>query len=222
MSCRQSRLSKGMEAFISRINADGPSAKRPPHMLLELPLRLLIVCLLALLAAGCDRQKPPEAQGAAPGAEAKVEGKFTIDRSGAGRAAPEVSFKDPDGEDVTIAAFEGKPLLVNLWATWCAPCIAEMPALDLLAARRGDVQVLAVSQDSPDAAEKVADFFRDRKLAKLEPYMDPDIALMTGLGAANLPTTILYDASGKEVWRVSGAMDWTGEEAAKLLAEVRP
>ncbi len=184
-------------------------------------MRLSIVCLLSLLAAGCDRQKPPEAQGEAPVAAAKVEGKYTLDRANAGKAAPQAVFKDPDGEDVTLASFEGKPLLVNLWATWCAPCIAEMPALDRLAAQRPDLQVLAVSQDAPDAADKVAAFFADRKLAKLEAYMDPDIALMSALGAPNLPTTILYDASGKEVWRVSGAMDWTGEEAARLRAELK-
>lgn len=188
-------------------------------MLLELPLRLSIVCLLALLAAGCDKENPATGQGGEPVVN-EVESGVIVDRSHAGSAVPAATFKDPDGEDVTLAAFEGKPLLVNLWATWCAPCVAEMPTLDQLAANRADLQVLAVSQDMPGSEAKVASFFEERKLSKLEAYIDPEIALMSALGAPNLPTTILYDAKGREVWRVTGGMDWAGEEAKALLAEL--
>lgn len=221
MSWRQSRLSKAMEAFISRISADGPSAKRPPHMLLELPLRLSIVLLLALLVVGCDRQKPDMPQGEAsgtnqPASDAKAS---KIDRSHAGKAASQVQFNDPDGAKVSLADFEGKPLLLNLWATWCAPCVAEMPTLDALAARDEGLQVLAVSQDIAGQEAKVAAFFEERKLSRLEPYRDPEMEMMTALEAGVLPTTILYDSKGREVWRMVGAMDWTGDEAAKLIGE---
>jgi hypothetical protein len=74
-----------------------------------------------------------------------------------------------------------------------------------------------ISQDL-DGAAKVTPFFEKAKFAALVPYLDPDVKFSTGYGV-NLPTTILYDAQGKEVWRVSGDMDWDGETAAKWIAE---
>ncbi|MGL4301888.1 MAG: TlpA family protein disulfide reductase [Sphingomonas sp.] len=145
--------------------------------------------------------------------------KAVIDRSHKGEAAPSVGFADPQDKQVTIASFKGKPVLVNLWATWCAPCVAEMPTLDkLAAARAGKLTVLTVSQDM-DGQSKVLPFFEKGGYKTIKPYIDAQ----NGLGIAykaNLPTTILYDASGHEVWRASGGMDWTGKDAEALLGEV--
>ena len=183
-------------------------------------MRLLIALLLIFSAAGCDRQKAPDPQAGAPdGSAAPAAGE--VDRSKAGRAAPDLAFLDPEGESASLADFRGKPLLLNLWATWCAPCVAEMPTLDALAARENGVRLLAVSQDMAGQEAKVAAFFEERELDHLQPYLDPELALMTGLGASVLPTTILYDAEGREVWRVVGALDWTGPEAARLIDEAR-
>ncbi|WP_066548289.1 MULTISPECIES: TlpA family protein disulfide reductase [unclassified Sphingomonas] len=179
--------------------------------------------LLALVSGGCDRQSPGAeqaagdpagniTQAAAPAATGK------LDRSHKGEAAPDFAFATPDGRKATIAAFSGTPVLVNLWATWCAPCIAEMPTLDALAVREGDsLRVLTISQDL-DGAAKVTPFFAARGFKKLEPWLEPDLQFSTTM-QANLPTTILYDAQGREVWRVAGGMDWAGAEAAKLIAE---
>jgi thiol-disulfide isomerase/thioredoxin len=145
-----------------------------------------------------------------------------IDRSHAGEIAPTIEFTDPDGEPVSLADFRGQPLLLNLWATWCAPCVVEMPALDALAARGDAIRVLAVSQDMEGQEAKVAAFFEERRLKSLEPYQDKQLGLMEKLNAEVLPTTLLYDSEGREVWRVTGAFDWTGAEATKLLAEARP
>lgn len=140
-----------------------------------------------------------------------------LDRSHKGEAAPAFPFVDAQGKKHTLADFRGKPVLLNLWATWCAPCVKEMPTLDALAAREGDrLQVLTISQDF-DAA-KVAPFFAEKKFRKLQPYRDPDLAFSTQLGV-NLPTTILYDAAGREIFRMSGDADWSGDAAAKLIAE---
>ena len=109
--------------------------------------------------------------------------------------------------------------MLNLWATWCAPCVAEMPTLDALAARQKQVKVLAVSQDVAGQEAGVAAFFSERKLASLEAYQDPEMALMERIEVDTLPTTILFDRDGKEVWRVVGALDWNGREAAKLIGE---
>lgn len=128
-----------------------------------------------------------------------------------------MAFFDPAGKKITLAAFRGQPTLVNLWATWCAPCIKEMPSLDAAAdAMKGKVRVVAISQDMQ--REKVAPFFAERKLANLAPYVDPDLGLSLSY-RVNLPTTIMLDAEGRELWRVSGAMEWNGAEAKALMAE---
>jgi thiol-disulfide isomerase/thioredoxin len=191
----------------------------------------------ALLAGGCDRQSPGNGQGeVAAGNDAGAGGNAdapapdeavaapaqarpgTFDTSHKGEAAPDFAFADPDGKSVTLASYRGKPVLLNLWATWCAPCVVEMPTLDALAKREGaKLQVIALSQDLD--ASKVAPFWKDAGFAALRPSTDPRIAFSTGLGA-NLPTTILYDAAGKEVWRFTGSMDWASPEAGKQIGSV--
>lgn len=189
---------------------------------------IALLLILGLGIAGCDSGKQPQPQAtatvadestaAADNASDEPERVGTVDRSKQGEAAPAYGFLDPAGKPVTLAAFRGKPLLVNLWATWCAPCVREMPTLDRLAVReKGKLQVLVISQDL-DGAAKVTPFFEKAKFTALQPYLDPDVKFSTGYGV-NLPTTILYDAQGKEVWRVSGDMDWDGETAATWIAE---
>jgi thiol-disulfide isomerase/thioredoxin len=238
-----------MEAFIARITAEGPSANRPPHIALEEVMRASIVPVvaLALFAGGCDRQSPAGGQGNASagvpaddiantvspdeapssGAPIAESGAGTravpiggdFDRSHAGQAAPAFSFQDADGKTVTLAAFRGKPVVVNLWATWCAPCIKELPTLDTLATREaGRIAVVALSQDA--RAEKVAPFFAARGFRTLKAYTDGKMAWVPGV-TANLPTTIVYDSAGKEAFRTLGDLDWAGEFAAKALAGVK-
>jgi thiol-disulfide isomerase/thioredoxin len=132
--------------------------------------------------------------------------------------APDALFQDPAGEPASIPQFAGKPVLLNLWATWCGPCVAEMPTLDALAARQRNIVVLAVSQDL-GGEEKVRAFFADRNFRMLQPNIDPELTLMKQLEINTLPTTILYDASGREVWRMRGMADWQGSAAARLIAE---
>jgi thiol-disulfide isomerase/thioredoxin len=198
---------------------------------LEPSLRALIACLLLvpLTIGGCDRQSPQPEQAATNAAAtspdevtaaAPVAAPSTIDTSHKGAAEPTASFTAPDGKSVTLAAFKGKPVLLNLWATWCAPCIKEMPTLDALAAKEGGaVTVLTVSQDLEGKA-KVAPFFKAHGFAHLQPYLDPKLALSTAL-QANLPTTILYDSTGHEMWRVMGGYDWSTPEAIGKVDEAR-
>jgi thiol-disulfide isomerase/thioredoxin len=150
--------------------------------------------------------------------EAERQGTGRLDRSHAGSAAPNILFEDPAGEPASIADFRGKPVLLNLWATWCAPCVVEMPSLDALAAQDPRIQVLALSQDM-NGQEKVDAFFSERKFTRLEPYIDAELAMMSALKVDTLPTTIFYDADGQEIWRVTGREDWTGPRAAALIAE---
>jgi thiol-disulfide isomerase/thioredoxin len=187
-------------------------------------LRSTIALLLvaAGLIGGCDRQSGPkqQAEGTNVAGSAAAPVKLDkLDRSHKGEAAPAIPFVDAGGVKRTLADFRGKPVLLNLWATWCAPCVKEMPTLDALAERAGDkLQVLTVSQDFEPT--KVAPFFAEKKFRKLQPYIDAETAFSTQLGV-NLPTTILYDSAGREVWRILGDTDWAGDAAAKLIAEAR-
>ena len=172
---------------------------------------------LALLAlASCQQQAPGNEPGEAVEAPAKG-----VDRSQAGKPAPDVVFADPDGGEISLADFRGVPVLVNLWATWCAPCVKELPTLDALSKRHavdGALGVLAVSQDvGPQAS--VSAFLEELKIEDLGAFHDPKMGLSGALGVQVMPTTILYDASGREVWRYVGDLDWNGPEAARLLAE---
>ncbi len=142
-----------------------------------------------------------------------------LDISQRGTPVVDTPFQDPDGRTTRLSDFKGKPLLVNIWATWCAPCVVEMPMLDALAKREKDrLQVLVVSQDI-DGAEKVGPFFEEGGFDELKAYTDPDNGLSFGFGSGLMPTTVLYDSNGREVWRVVGAMDWDGARAAMLLEE---
>lgn len=187
----------------------------------------LAVLGLAILAAGCDRQSRENAQpqasaSAAPDAPASPDGLGgTIDRSHKGSVLPDFTLTDAAGKHAALASFKGKPLLVNLWATWCAPCVVELPMLDKLAeARAGSLKVLTVSQDMTHT-DKVAAFLASKGGPHLEPWLDPKNDLAFQYEASTLPTTILYDSQGKEVWRFVGGHDWTSLETAKMLAEAK-
>jgi thiol-disulfide isomerase/thioredoxin len=185
-------------------------------------MRFIMLSAALLLIAGCDRQetsnRQAEAQGNQAAPAAKPQGS-KLDRSQAGKPAPDVSFINGDSAETSLAAFSGKPLLLNLWATWCAPCIKELPTLDALADRPGAPQIVALSQDMQPQST-VAAFMDERKIG-LESYQDKEMAMSSELGVQILPTTILYGSDGKEIWRYSGDLDWTGPEAARLLAEAK-
>ncbi len=176
----------------------------------------------AVFFAGCDRQSgqdaQPQASTAAPAPAAAV---GTIDRSRKGSELPDFLLADPSGKELRLPAQKGKPLLVNLWATWCAPCVAELPALDKLAGTlAGKVTVLTINQDS-GAPDKAGDFLKQRGVARLEPWLDPKGDLAFHYEAPSLPITVLYDSAGREVWRIIGPREWGDAETLALIAEAR-
>jgi len=170
------------------------------------------------MVAGCDRQKAEAPQ--APAAESQsVKG---VDRSHKGESAPAAKFKNPDGGDFDLAKFKGTPVLVNLWASWCAPCIKELPTLQQLEqaqAADGKLGIIAVSQDTGSQGSVEA-FLGERDIGRFAAYHDPDMNLTSALNIQVMPPTILYDAEGKEVWRYVGDLDWTSAEAKQLLSEL--
>lgn len=142
-----------------------------------------------------------------------------IDRSFKGSRAPDFTFTDPKGARLQLTELAGQPYLLNLWATWCAPCVVEMPTLDrLAAAQEGKLRVITISQDM-QGAEAVSPFFARSGFRHLEPWLDPDNNLGFHYGGATLPMTVLYDSQGREVWRMVGGHDWSSKESAELVAE---
>jgi thiol-disulfide isomerase/thioredoxin/uncharacterized membrane protein len=170
-----------------------------------------ILVLTPLSACGkakeADKADAPAPQESAVPTAKKAEA-GTVDTSQAGTPAPTQAFTRENGSKATLADFRGKPVLVNLWATWCAPCVAEMPALDRLAkAKAGEMTVVGISQDL-QGWEKVKPFLAKAKLQHMTILLDDEGALATTLGAPGLPFTVLYDADGKEIWRVNGPREW--------------
>ena len=132
---------------------------------------------------------------------------------------PDGEFIGPDGEAVTLADFRGQVVLVNLWATWCPPCVKEMPTLAALQAARGgdDFRVLAVSVDRVPDAEMSREMLDGLSDGTLEFFHDPNYQIPFAAKAQGFPTTILYDRQGRELARLSGDADWAGEEALGLI-----
>lgn len=134
------------------------------------------------------------------------------------RPAPDVSMTDKDGAAVTLGDFRGRVILVNLWATWCIPCVEEMPALDRLEARQGgkDFAVVAISEDR-GGNRAVEPFLAKLGLSKLTSYLDPKSAASGAFQVRGLPTSILIDRDGLEVGRTEGGMAWDGVAALALI-----
>lgn len=176
---------------------------------------LLISCALLALAA-CQKASEPVSNRSAAGPPMVVK---AADYAHKGTAAPTATFTDASGKVTSLKAFVGKPTLVNLWASWCAPCVKELPTLDRLArAHAGALNVVAISQDTGPHASVEA-FLKTHAITTLSAYQDQKMALSGALDAQVLPTSVLYDASGKEIWRYVGDQDWTSPEAARLIDE---
>jgi len=136
----------------------------------------------------------------------------------AGGPAPTTPILDPAGRPVTLKAIEGPVTVVNLWATWCPPCVKEMPTLAALQTAYGArVKVDAISMDKADDADKARTFIA--LYAPLAFYQDPKSAFAFALdpAAEGYPTTLIYDRHGRERARLSGGADWNGPDARAVI-----
>jgi thiol-disulfide isomerase/thioredoxin len=137
-----------------------------------------------------------------------------------GRPIPEnLVFQDAEGRETRFEAFRGRGLVVNFWATWCPPCVAEMPALDRAhaALARDGIEVLALSSDRGGRAQ-VEPFYQRTGLKNLAMWFDPRGAAGRAFGVRGLPTTLILDRRGLEVARAEGEAEWDRPE---LLAAIR-
>lgn len=134
------------------------------------------------------------------------------------RPAPITTFRDGEGRDVSLLDFGGQVVLLNLWATWCAPCLKEMPSLDRLqAALGGDrFRVVAVSVDRR-GAEAVRPYFEKLGIRNLTMYLDPKGEVAASLGLQVLPSTIVIGPHGTMLGKLIGTAEWDAPEAQALL-----
>jgi thiol-disulfide isomerase/thioredoxin len=172
---------------------------------------LLVALLLALPGPG------PLAQGDADAAGQASLGEFIP----ASRPwpAPAAGFTDADGKTLSLRDFAGKLVLVNLWATWCAPCRREMPSLERLQTRLGDkITILAISEDR-GGSKAVAPFIAKLGLKVVKTYLDPESAVGRAFKVDGLPTSFLIDRQGRVLGRVEGEAEW---DSPKMLAIIDP
>lgn len=136
---------------------------------------------------------------------------------------PEIQFQDGDGQPKTLADFSGKVVLLNIWATWCAPCRKEMPTLDRLQAKLGgpDFDVVALSMDR-GGSDKVKKFFAEIGIEHLALNIDTSGKAMFALGALGLPMTLLIDRQGKELGRLIGPAGWDSPEMVAFIHSYFP
>ncbi len=194
---------------------------------------LIYVILLAVLAGGFGvylfESTPRKVVAVVPSTDvnpAKIEGfkKFATGPLAAflvkaeRTAVPNLSFRDAQGAEVKLDKWRGRVVLLNLWATWCAPCRKEMPALASLQKQLGspDFEVVALSIDRKGIAASAA-FLKETGAENLGLYVDETTKALADLQALGLPVTVLIDRKGREIGRLLGPAEWNSAEAVALI-----
>ncbi|MCQ8241228.1 TlpA disulfide reductase family protein [Rhizosaccharibacter radicis] len=133
-------------------------------------------------------------------------------------ALPPFGFTDENGRPRSLADYKGRPVVLNFWATWCVPCVSELPALSRLAAATAPdgVAVLTVSVDR-GGVDAVQRFFRSHAIVGLPVLSDPHSAALSALNIDGIPTTLLVDREGRERARAQGAIDWNQPDSRDVL-----
>ncbi|AWU97382.1 TlpA family protein disulfide reductase (plasmid) [Azospirillum ramasamyi] len=172
-----------------------------------------------VLRLGAPDAPAGTASGATPVAATGVE-KLEKFKGAEPKPMAPLSFIDAEGRRVDLADFKDRVILLNLWATWCGPCVKEMPSLDRLQAQLGGeaFEVVALSLDRGGRAA-VEPFYRKTGVEHLRVFLDPASESMKALSLRGLPTTILIDPEGRELGRVEGAVEWDAPEVVAFLRQ---
>lgn len=135
------------------------------------------------------------------------------------RPGPDYAFYDQAGKPVKVADLKGKVVVMNLWATWCAPCVVEMPTLAKLQAEYADkgVEVVAISIDGEAEAAKARLFIAKNEPLKFYHDRESKMPFKMQPSAGNLPATVIYGKDGMELGRVAGPADWSGADVRAVL-----
>ncbi|MQX36607.1 TlpA family protein disulfide reductase [Roseospira navarrensis] len=173
------------------------------------PLVALAVFVIGLAAIGGTAVAPRLLGMPMPGSSEGGGGGSPLTLSAAAAPVQGAPFRNQRGDTVTLDAFRGKVVVLNFWATWCGPCVREMPALDRLQATLGGprFEVVAVSVDQA-SMDTLRGFYRQTGVETLALYHDPGSALAGALKVSGLPTTVILDHEGRELARHMGYMDW--------------
>ena len=166
-----------------------------------------------------DRQ-PVATPSASEGARSASSNAFEFSFLDQPRVLPELRFTDGEGQALSLGDFRGRPILLNLWATWCVPCRKEMPTLDRLqiAIDKSQLLVLPLSIDRK-GAPVVKQFYEELGLKALGLFVDQSGRASSELNAGGLPTTLLIDRDGREVGRKIGPAEWDSPEMIALIRE---
>lgn len=134
---------------------------------------------------------------------------------------PDITFTSADGQEHHLTEFRGHGMVVNLWATWCAPCVEEMPSLARLSKTLApdDIAVLPLSSDH-GGANVVEAFFQKHGITGLPVLLDPRSAAIHAWHARGIPTSLIIDKRGREVARLEGSADWSTRAAAQAVRKL--
>ena len=130
----------------------------------------------------------------------------------------QLKFKDLNLQDVDLSNKKGNIMILNFWATWCAPCRREMPSLEKLTHLYPEVKVYAINMEKPNKL-KTQDFFKFIGVMSLDIYFDPELKLVKQFKMRGLPTSILINKKGQEFGRVVGEIDFTDKNFIKLIKQ---
>ena len=131
---------------------------------------------------------------------------------------PTISYSNEAGKKTTLSTKNHKLTALHFWATWCVPCVEELPQVDAAAAKYVDkkFQVIALSLDGKKS-DKVKQFFADHKVKTLKPFLDSDMSAFRAAQVSALPTTIFINEKGEEIARIAGPANWEDEELRKFI-----
>jgi thiol-disulfide isomerase/thioredoxin len=186
----------------------------PPRLVQASLIALAIFALIAIYAMG---HRPDNGGGAASPADPY---KYLAWHTRP-IPLPEQAITGPDGTPVRLADFKGKALLVNLWASWCAPCVAEMPALMRLQRDLGGPEFAVIAINIDHEPDKGRAWLALNKLDALAFYNDAEGVLFGAFKAPGLPLSVFVDKDGREVGRIGGAVPWDEPQARALVAKIR-
>jgi thiol-disulfide isomerase/thioredoxin len=190
-------------------------------LFLGVALAIVTVAAVVVYSLFAADEPAPSAPTAGTGAALGAVGQFVALDTPV--AAPALKFTDEKGKSLTLADFRGKVVVLNLWATWCTPCLAEMPMLDRLQKQLGEegVIVIALSLDR-GGKDVVSTFYSQAGIRHLGIFLDPSMRSISDARTSGLPTTLLINADGMELGRVTGPMEWDAQAAIDLVRKALP
>lgn len=170
----------------------------------------LIACVFVIVQS-CSLERKPNLQRFAKGGLKKLQVLKTPPPQ------PNMTFKTRDGNDVHLSDFRGRIVLLNVWATWCVPCVKEIPSLDKLQAQRGNADFTVVTISMDRHIDDAKAFYDKAGISNLTLFHDPSLSLSAKVGVQAIPISIFYASNGQEIARIAGDIDWQSAETTTFL-----